>query len=746
MPDSDSRSGTDDGMSRDYEYNSSGSSRASTDQFSQDMDNDPDHLKSRASSRSSLSSMPASVLVHPTKQSNAMLLHEKIAGYTIEDDEERFGGFADQPRSMRTIRPREAGFRKPSSVRAMQMHTEDEADDDDYLTPPRRRTGMRSPGNPSRRSPYYSPKSASEKPKPKREFPLVLLHCNLLPPSMPVVGAAEPRNQALVEEALPAPFWKRWRRLQEKVGSGVVRDRGVLISHPEDLYDLLEERLLESLELQRARVSQGHFLGHEDREECPDCGGRVVGHGDKNRKWEIRVYAANGLMRAGAWAAAWREMEKVDVEVGLWLPSDIRRALEKRIAEERSSESQALMAPNDAAKLGFDRRPSSTVGQSKAFSEAGSIRLDCVPPLPAPPVEAGPVPPNTQEYKPAKKHEIALSTLLFNYVRVLASDKRNIALVAMSVLVAFLSFRAGPAALQPAMNPFPNEAKGLPVAPIVEVFTPIVSVRASAHSSPSVLTADVLQEITSQETEHIAQETTIDESGPSVSQPTEDDDEAVEQIDHEDGLPHLLTHRSTKADIDVKSTEQHIPPEPAQFNDESPLATETHVAPGSEAKSEPLQGTRHERLVPEDIESDSEPETESATELQPTSEVEIEEAAEEMKSGMPAEFLEESHLKPTVLEDIPAFEAELPSPLQLTPEFEAKPVEETEPKTAVQHDEESPIPEDLSELNPESIAESETESGLSKEHAVDGLDDTLYVNEIDDAQTEPVFQQPLELE
>ncbi|KAJ5682840.1 hypothetical protein N7462_006005 [Penicillium macrosclerotiorum] len=448
-----------------YEYNSSGSSarHSTSDIFGREMDDELDQLKSRASSRSSWSSIPASVLIHPVDHLKAIpSMNTSMNMNTLEEDEASFGGFDGPPRSIRTIRQREAAFRKPSSVRAMQMHTEDEADEDDYMTLPRRRPGMRSPGSsPLKRSPYYSPNASPSKPKPKKEYPLVLLHCTLLAPSLPVPSASEPQNQKIVEEVLPSQYWKRWRRLQEKVGSGVLRDRGVLISHPEDLYDVLEERLLESLELQRARLHQGHFIAHEDSgpgsegelsdhgesetdgeqgDECPDCGGRVLRHDDINRKWEIRVFAANGLMRAGAWAAAWKEMEKVDVEVGLWLPSDVRRALEKRLSEEAvtTSMEESPCSPK------VDRLSDLDVDPQRPFVQTHSRNLSGVSSFQpsnssTKPTLGEAIPDHTEVKQQKPEHEIALGTLLINYIRVLAGDKRNIALLVMSILTVFLA-------------------------------------------------------------------------------------------------------------------------------------------------------------------------------------------------------------------------------------------------------------------------------------------------------------------
>lgn len=331
----------------------------------------------------------------------------------------------------------------------------------------------------------------------------MLLHCTLLAPSLPVPGAAEPQNQKIVEEVLPPQYWKRWRRLRDKVGSGVLRDRGVLISHPEDLYDILEERLLESLELRRPLLHRGHFLGHEEPDpgsegevsdrgesetdgeqgdECPDCGGRVLHHADSNRKWEIRVYAANGLMRAGAWAAAWKEMEKVDVEVGVWLPSEVRRALEKRLAEEHAAVSLEKVHPtmvfNDTEKLAMDPRRLSVQTHSRTFSDAGNFR------------SRGHTIEPQQEKRPDLRqvnpqHEIALQTLLFNYIRVLASDRRNVALVFLSVLVGFLAFGSRPQKhqLQDVLYSFTHE--DLPEPPAALKATVHADVLASSVPSSS---------------------------------------------------------------------------------------------------------------------------------------------------------------------------------------------------------------------------------------------------------------------
>jgi hypothetical protein len=134
-----------------------------------------------------------------------------------------------------------------------------------------------------------------------------------------------------------------WRLLQEKLGDTVL-ERGILLPHPQDSYEVLEERLLEALELPvhpRALILKcGHYMGPSEtpssdedgagdyswnseagqRKWCDICGRdvRVEQVGDVaegERRFRVKIYASNGLMRAGAWAAAWREMERVDVEI-----------------------------------------------------------------------------------------------------------------------------------------------------------------------------------------------------------------------------------------------------------------------------------------------------------------------------------------------------------------------------------------------------------------------------------------------
>ncbi|KAF3481216.1 uncharacterized protein GIQ15_03975 [Arthroderma uncinatum] len=363
-------------------------------------------VRGMRSARTSISSLPGSVVVYPTGkvQSNGQFQRGDYRQNINAHDRNsmidgNFGGnrvrskknIAKDRRSYNyapQVRDMDSPFRHPSSVRAMQMGDEDYYDDggmDDgnYFSSPASRNGRMNghhngsprmsdmsfrsrPMSPSDQRSYHakSPQASQQ----TQEYALVLLHCTLLPPSFPLslpAGSPPPSKEQL-REILPEPYWRRWKLLEEKIGAtGILRDRGILISHPQEAYDLLEERLLETLELTRPRLAYGHFIGGGDetdgeehgsdadendtdeggrvKEKCQDCGQRVINNLESiEKKWEVRVYAANGLMGQGAWAAAWKEMEKVDVEVGVCLPTKLRNELEQRLVQEETLRLQRL--------------------------------------------------------------------------------------------------------------------------------------------------------------------------------------------------------------------------------------------------------------------------------------------------------------------------------------------------------------------------------------------------------------------
>ncbi|KAK2813708.1 hypothetical protein FQN50_000106 [Emmonsiellopsis sp. PD_5] len=468
------------------------------------------------SSRSSISSLPGSVVVYPPGKlnHNGTITPSTFRGHYMNFSDQRDNPVVSSNGSKKNkysprlskvapgVRDRDSPFRHPSSVRALQMGDESEYDgygygfDEEDLTPSRSRRYRGARGHthcqsvsgmsvnsmmstpPSAKRNYKSP-HAKEAPVQK-EYPLVLLHCTLLPPSLGLPpGMGQPSAQIL-KEVLPEKYWARWKLLEDKtIGSGVLRDRGLLISHPQEMYDVLEERLLESLELVRPRLSHGHFLGREDDESgdhgdggadnrndtdsvedesesetCADCGARVQRYLDDKRKWEIRVYAANGLMRAGAWGAAWRDMEKVDVEVGIFLPVEVKRQLERRIVEDNAIkvEEELRLAEEEKRRREVYGEPLAQTQEAIDGLEEEDVlsyqhEFDRSPPRSPSPFEHHPEPPSSSapaiplssddEHHVAK--EVELQTLLANYLRVLASDRRNVALAFLSILVLYLA-------------------------------------------------------------------------------------------------------------------------------------------------------------------------------------------------------------------------------------------------------------------------------------------------------------------
>lgn len=283
----------------------------------------------------------------------------------------------------RKERPR---FRNPESVRAMQMssplpmstyESNRERMKSAYgLVTPNRTGRAETPvsrPSGSRRNSIRSHHSPKPPPAPQ-QAPLVLLHVTILPMQLPF-------SHDLMARIMPEWLVENYRLLEEKLQDIILMRRGLLIPHPRDEYELLEERILESLELKTPRLLKcGHFVAPDedpDKEEdddsaigtedgasrmsggtmtdehegmhtrrdsamCFDCHrelkkpGQGVGAG--TRRFDIRIYAANGLMRSEAWTAAWSEMERCDVEISPWIPDDVRKTLEKRVLEEQEAD------------------------------------------------------------------------------------------------------------------------------------------------------------------------------------------------------------------------------------------------------------------------------------------------------------------------------------------------------------------------------------------------------------------------
>ncbi|KAK8130310.1 hypothetical protein PG999_002690 [Apiospora kogelbergensis] len=260
-------------------------------------------------------------------------------------------------------------FRTPSDVRAMQMSS------------PAPSVIVNSPRSANRKFPtvsrlgspagsaQYSPKNRTpSRFKVKQETPLILLHATLLPLRWMWADIIDDLDSSEMSEDAKL-LRDSWRLLQDVVGDTVV-ERGILLGHPQDDYEVLEERLLEALELpmrRRARILEcGHYLGpaNENGEDddsdddydmsrqqkpqarhhwCNTCKHEIrcesLGPG---KIFRVKVYASNGLMKAGAWAACWKEMERVDIELEPVVPPPVQDELVRLAAarEEREAAKQ----------------------------------------------------------------------------------------------------------------------------------------------------------------------------------------------------------------------------------------------------------------------------------------------------------------------------------------------------------------------------------------------------------------------
>ncbi|KAK2071286.1 hypothetical protein P8C59_005722 [Phyllachora maydis] len=326
---------------------------------------------------------------------------------TFMDDHDNHDDDHDDDFVLRKPTTSRIPFRSPSSVRALQMASPTPSVFDG--SSPRTSTNYSPSKRPSHHhyhgshshspfptvsrlgspapSPQYSPKGRATPPRFKRPpeaAPLVLLHVTLLPLRWPwgdVLNAAA--SSSLSSSEPLRTLRDAWRALQDRCGD-TVRERGVLLPHPQGDYEVLEERLLEALELplrRRARILEcGHYLGpanmdddyetetsgseDEDEDGGEQAGSRRASSADRKerenkRHWcgtcrgeirfeslgagpvfRVKVYASNGLIRAGAWAACWKEMERVDVELEPLMDPALQTELEVLAAAQAQPQQQ----------------------------------------------------------------------------------------------------------------------------------------------------------------------------------------------------------------------------------------------------------------------------------------------------------------------------------------------------------------------------------------------------------------------
>ncbi|KAK3343662.1 hypothetical protein B0T25DRAFT_554895 [Lasiosphaeria hispida] len=286
-----------------------------------------------------------------------------------------------------TSRDTRIPFRTPSAVRAMQMTSPTPSVFSGASPRSGKRQTVHSASGGTRMShlgsptvsAQYSPKGRSTPTrfKSRKEAPLILLHVTLLPLRWmwgdvlngldTVIGKALDDTKPAYEASEQLRTLRdAWRELQDCVGDTVL-ERGVLLAHPQNDFEVLEERLLEALELplrRRARILEcGHYLGPanivNDDDESDDGYASETGRVKEKKHWcntckgeisyedlgpgkvfRVKVYASNGLMRAGAWEACWKDMERVDVDVEPIVEPAVQGELERLAALQNELEEQ----------------------------------------------------------------------------------------------------------------------------------------------------------------------------------------------------------------------------------------------------------------------------------------------------------------------------------------------------------------------------------------------------------------------
>lgn len=395
------------------------------------------------------------------------------------------------------------------------------------MSSPLRKGRLGTPQSEPRGSPRSRRRDHDLDEEPKR-LPLVLLHVTALPVVLPWSLQA-------MREVLPQHTIANLQQLKFKLSDTVLK-RGILIPHPREDYELLEEKLLETLELQEPRLSKcGHYRGRHstdsamtsestsadsgmgssvdesDEEHCSTCHHHLRAAGSGKQKWSIKVYAANGLMRASAWSAAWSEMERIDVEIMPWIKDDLRIKLDE--IKMKTSELEVKVTDHEADEL----RINQIVEERLRLLDEDAERLraaemsreieqmvineqrqysQSMQQVPMASIEAPKPVRSTPESRPAstelpniyRPKDIPLSILLRNYIFLLARKPLNMAMFFLIITLSGLLLSVGPAAMSDRLSELPNlvMATGVKTS-LVESMSNLPLMEDASHAGISVI-------------------------------------------------------------------------------------------------------------------------------------------------------------------------------------------------------------------------------------------------------------------
>lgn len=390
-------------------------------------------------------------------------------------------------------------FRTPSSVRAMQMSSPTPSVFSGSPTS-RKRVNSSRLCTPNKLQSSLTKHRTPTKFKAKEEHPLVLLHVTVLPLQWQhahIMDTAPP--DVLSKDLLSVR--ESWKLLKEKLGDTVF-ERGVLLPHPQDSYETLEERLCAALELPmrpRAKIlACGHYVGpstsfsdselsssetsdsedldsevsHSTKSLWCDICCRDVRFGKydslpgrQKKSFKVKLFASNGLMGAGAWSACWREMERVDVEITPWVEAtaakEINELTETAMAHQTPDEghfeevhhsimeepvpSVKIEAPHEESHVDFDDIARSERDAMRLREIYGEQPTSAPEQVPHPQHDSHPQHERPSSRRPTARHQQDESfvTLLVAAAKVLVQDKKNVMIFLLSLVVLLLAVRPG---------------------------------------------------------------------------------------------------------------------------------------------------------------------------------------------------------------------------------------------------------------------------------------------------------------
>jgi hypothetical protein len=352
-------------------------------------------------------------------------------------------------------------FRTPSSVRAMQMSSPTPSIFSSPRSAKRHLPAVSRIGTPTSNTPSKRTPTRFKKP----EKPMVLLHVTVLPLTWTY-------SHVISSPELPPELLSikdNWRLLQHKLAETVL-ERGILLAHPQDSYEVLEERLLEALELPfrpRASILKcGHYMGPETLSSDDESGDEYF-QTEEQRKWcdicrrevrfepgfdltggkrfQIKFYASNGLMSAGSWAAVWRDMERIDVELQPYVNSDLTLELEHMVAN-ASHVSAAKHEDDGFVDVDEEEVVDTKHAEKELQAQEEEIRRQIMEEERMREVygqekQSPPEIPQPRSRSRSRKpgHDDSLSELMLAAFKVAMNDQRNVVIFVMSGLILLLA-------------------------------------------------------------------------------------------------------------------------------------------------------------------------------------------------------------------------------------------------------------------------------------------------------------------